>query len=113
MADYSTTAAWISILFPGGCWAGRQLHAGIRYVAVGSKPMKSLSSVEGVSMLTMAGFYLIADSSTTAARIPIRIAGGCWARSQLHNGIRFISVASKLRKSLSSVKEVLGSTLVL
>ena len=79
MADYSTTTARISILFFGGCWAQRQLHAGRRYVTVGSKPMKSVSSVEGVSMLTLAEFYSIADSSTTAARIPILIEGGCWA----------------------------------
>ena len=28
---------------------------------------------------TLAEFYSMADSSTTAAGIPIRIAGGCWA----------------------------------
>ena len=28
---------------------------------------------------TLAEFYLTADSSTTVAGIPIRIAGGCWA----------------------------------
>ena len=32
MADYSTTVTGIPIPFPGGCWARRQLHAGIRYV---------------------------------------------------------------------------------
>ena len=106
MADYSTTAGRISILFFGDCWARRQLHSGIRYVSVGSKPMKSLSSVEGVSMLTLAEFYSMADSSTTAPRIPILIAGGCWARSQLHNGIRFVSVAWKLRKWLSTLEVV-------
>ena len=47
IADYSTTARDIPILFPGGCWAQCQLHAGIRYVSVASKLMKSLSSVEG------------------------------------------------------------------
>jgi len=47
-ADYSTTAGWILILFGGGCWARRQLHAGIRYVSVASKLRKSLSSVEGM-----------------------------------------------------------------
>ena len=66
--------------------------------------MKSLSSVEGVSMLTLAEFYSMADSSPTARRIPILFPGGCWARSQLHNGIRFVSVALKLRKLLSSVE---------
>ena len=28
---------------------------------------------------TLAEFYLMADSSTTAAGIPTLIAGGCWA----------------------------------
>ena len=45
----------------------------------------------------------MADYSTTVRGIPIRIAGGCWARRQLHAGIRYVPVASKLRISLSSV----------
>ena len=53
---------------------------------------------------TLAEFYSMADSSTTAAGIPILIAGGCWARRQLHAGIRYVLVASKLRISLASVK---------
>ena len=76
MADYSTTTAQISILFSGGCWARLQLHAGIGYVSVRSKLMKSLSSVEGVSMLTMAEFYSMADSSPTAGHIPFLLSGG-------------------------------------
>ena len=36
---------------------------------------------------TLAEFYSMADSSTTVVGIPIRIAGGCWARRQLHAGI--------------------------
>ena len=32
MADISTTAGRIPILFLGGCLARRQLHAGIKYV---------------------------------------------------------------------------------
>ena len=40
---------------------------------------------EGISL---AEFYSMADSSTTVRGIPIRIAGGCWARCQLHAGIR-------------------------
>ena len=79
MADYSTTVRDIPIRFAGGCWARRQLHAGIRYVSVGPKPMKSLSSMKGVSLLTLAEFYSIADSSTTEAQIPILISGGWWA----------------------------------
>ena len=53
---------------------------------------------------TLAEFYSIADSSTTVAGIPIRIAGGCWARHQLHAGIRYVPVASKLRISLVTVE---------
>ena len=53
---------------------------------------------------TLAEFYSMADSSTTIAGIPIRIAGGCWARRQLHAGIRYVPVASKLRISLASME---------
>ena len=52
----------------------------------------------------------MADSSTTVTGIPILVAGGCLARHQLRNGIRYVSVASKLRISLASV-EVRHSTL--
>ena len=52
----------------------------------------------------LAKFYLIADSATTIAGIPIRIAGGRWARRQLHVGIRYVSVASKLRISLACLE---------
>ena len=52
----------------------------------------------------------MADYSTTVRGIPIRIAGGHWARRQLHAGIRYVPVASKLRISLASV-EVRHSTL--
>ena len=47
MADYSTTVRGILIWIAGGCWARRQLHAGIRYVPVASKLRISLASVEG------------------------------------------------------------------
>ena len=60
---------------------------------------------------TLAEFYSMADSSTTIADIPIRIAGGCWARCQLHAGIRYVPVASKLRISLASLEGRLCSTL--
>ena len=46
MADSSTTAGCIPIPFFGGCWAHRQLHAGIRYVPTPSKLMKLLSPPE-------------------------------------------------------------------
>ena len=49
-------------------------------------------------------FYSMADFSTTVAGIPIRIAGGCWARRQHHAGIKYVPVASKLRISLASLK---------
>ena len=65
MADYSTAAGRNPILFPGGCWARRQLHAGIRYISVAPKLMKLLFSVEGVRV-AQAKFYSMADSSTTA-----------------------------------------------
>ena len=47
---------------------------------------------------------MIADYSTTVAGIPILIAGGCWAQCQLHAGIRYVPVASKLRISLALVE---------
>ena len=52
---------------------------------------------------TLAEFYSMADSSPTVIGIPILIAGGCWARCQLHAGIRYVPVASRLRISLASV----------
>jgi len=48
----------------------------------------------------------MADSSTTSGRIPILFAGGCWARRQLHAGIWYLPLASKLRISLFSVEVV-------
>ena len=33
----------------------------------------------------------MADSSTTVRGIPIRFAGGYWARRQLHGGIRYVT----------------------
>jgi len=50
----------------------------------------------------------MADSSTTTTPILDLMAGGCWARRQLRNGIRYFPAASKLRKSVSSVEGVLG-----
>jgi len=110
MADYSTTSKWILLLFAGGCWAWRQLSNGIRYVPVASKPRKSLSSVERIFIVALAIFYSAADYSTTAGRILALFAGDCWARRQHSNGIRYSSVASRLRKSLSSVEGVSGIT---
>jgi len=53
----------------------------------------------------------MADSSTTTAPILGLIAGDCWARRQLPSGIKDISVASKLRKSLTFVGVVFIGTL--
>ena len=52
----------------------------------------------------LADFYSMADYSTTVTGIPIRIAGGCWARCQLHAGIRYVPIASELRISLASLE---------
>jgi len=112
-ADNSTTAGRILMLFAGGCWARRQLPNSVRYVSVASILRNSLSSVEGVSGIMLAIFYSTADSSTTAGRILMLFAGGCWARRQLHNGIRYVSVASILRNSLSAVEGVLGIMLAI
>ena len=60
--------------------------------------------MEGGIGSTQAEYYSMADSSTTVIGIPIRIAGGCWARRQLHAGIRYVPVASKLRISLASME---------
>ena len=37
----------------------------------------------------------MADSSTPVLDIPIPIAGGCWARCQLHASIRYVPTPSK------------------
>jgi len=43
----------------------------------------------------------------------MHFAGGCWARCQLPNGIRYVPVASRPRKSLSSVEGILGIKLAI
>ena len=55
----------------------------------------------------------MADPSTTTPPILNLIAGGCWARRQLRNGIRYIPVTSRLMKSLSSVHGVSGIKLAI
>jgi len=55
----------------------------------------------------------MADSSTTTALILNVIAGDCWARRQLHSGIKNVSVASKLRKSLTFMRVVFIDTLAI
>ena len=95
MADSSTTIRGIPIRFQGEYWARRQLHGGIRYVPVASKLRISLASMEGGSSM-QADFYSIADCSTTVTGIPIRFAGGYWARGQLHAGMRYVPMMSIL-----------------
>jgi len=56
---------------------------------------------------------LMADPSTTTAPILDLIAGGHWARYQLHSGIKNVSVASKLRKSLTLMRVVFIDTLAI
>jgi len=55
----------------------------------------------------------MASSSTTTAPILNLIAGDCWARRQLHSGINNVSVASKLRKSLTLMRVVFIDTLAI
>jgi len=55
----------------------------------------------------------MADSSTTTAPIRDLIEGDCWARRQLHSGIKDVSVASELRKSLTLVRVVFIDTLAI
>ena len=45
----------------------------------------------------------MADFSTTVRGIPIQFEGRYWARCQLHAGIRYVPVASKLRISLAAL----------
>ena len=106
IADSSTTATWIPILFAGGCWAHSQPYNGIGFVPIARKLRKFLSSMDGVTMLTLAEFHSMADSSTAAAPIPILFAGGCWAASQLHKGIKYVPTPLKPMKLLSSVEAV-------
>ena len=55
----------------------------------------------------------MASSSTTTAPILNLIAGDRWARRQLHSGIKNVSVASKLRKSLTLMRVVFRETLAI
>jgi len=53
------------------------------------------------------------DSSTTSAPILDLIQGDCWAWRQLRHGIKDVSVASKLMKSLTRVGVVFRGTLAI
>ena len=107
-ADYSTADGWILNLFPGESRVQCPLPNGIRYVSVASELRRSLTLVRVVFTMQVAcrSQNSMADSSTTTAPILDLVAGDCWARRQLPNGIRYVSVASKLRNSLSSVERI-------
>jgi len=55
----------------------------------------------------------MADSSTTTDLILDQIAGDCWARRQLRSGIKDVSVASRLMKSLTFLGVVFVGTLAI
>jgi len=56
---------------------------------------------------TLGEFYSMADSSTTAACIPIVFLGGFWAHRQLHACIRLIPTPVIFMK-LPCLEELLG-----
>jgi len=55
----------------------------------------------------------MADSSTTTALILNQITEGCWSRGQLRSGLKDVSLASKLRISLTLVRVVFLDTVVI
>ena len=63
--------------------------------------------------VALAILHSTADYSTTAAQILTLFTRGFWAQHHLSNGIRYVSVPSTVRKSLSSVQGVLGINLVI
>jgi len=69
--------------------------------------------VERIFIVALVIFYPMAHYSTASGQILMLFVGGCWARRQLSNGIRYVFVASKLRKSLSSVECILGVKLAI
>jgi len=108
------TTAPIMDLIMGNCWARRQLFNSIGYVSVASKPRKLLSSVERIGIVVaLAILYSMADYSITARRNSTLLVGDCWARRQLPNGMRYVSVASILRNWLSAFEGVLGIMLAI
>jgi len=111
MADSSTTTAPILNLITGDCWAQPQLGNGKTYAPVTSQPRKLLSSVDGESRIKLAIFYSMADISIADVWTLIPFAGGCWARRQLPNGIRYIPAASGPMRSLTFVGVVLTGSL--
>jgi len=64
-------------------------------------------------ILALGILYSTVDYSTTAGWILILFKGDCWAWRQISNGIRYVSVASKLRNLLSSVERIFIIALVI
>ena len=112
MADSSTTTGPILNLSPGRHWARRQLHTGMRDVAVASILMKSLHSLGGGPGQAERGCWRsqtsMADSSTPGWPIPDLKARRRWAQRQLYGGIRYVSIATILMKLLFTLQGVLG-----
>jgi len=73
--------------------------------------------IQEVTALDGVGYWRsqnpISDTSTTGAPILDRISGDCWARCQLRNCIKNVSVASRLRKLLTLVRVVFIETLAI
>jgi len=69
--------------------------------------------VERIFRVALVILYSMADYSTTSGRILLLFAGGCWTRCQLRGGIRYVSFASILRKSLTLVGVVCIGTLAM
>jgi len=75
-------------------------------------PMKAHEVTVFCGDTKLVEIYWIADYSTTTSQIPDRFTGGCWARRQLRNGIKYAPVASKPRISLAFVREISDTILV-
>jgi len=108
MADSSTTTAPILNLIAGYCWAQRHLRSGMKYVSVASILRKSLTLVRVVFTMQVPwrSQNSMAYPSPTTAPILDLIAQHCWARRRLRSGMKYVSVASILRKSLTLVRVV-------
>jgi len=113
MADSSTTSGPILDPIAGGCWARRRLRSGIKDVSVASKLRKSLTLVRVVFIDTLAipdldGRFLHNHSSD-----PGSDCGGLLGSTPASSGIKDVSVASKLRKSLTLVRVIFIGTLAI
>jgi len=57
-------------------------------------------------VLALTILHSTADYSTTVLPSLVLFVAGCWARRQLPNCIRYVSITSKPRNSLSSVERI-------